>query len=257
MPTSGKRELKNKPLVEAILELKWALQKSENEIESDPSFKIALGQLYHNVREEYPYHEELPAAKIPDGLIGHIVQHRFRCAKGNWPLIQIGPGVFSVNETSGYTWNSFEPRCIEAVKSLLDVYPADQPAFESLMLRYINAVEFHYESENILTFLRERLKLGASLPERLFDEKIEGNPTAVSAHTSFRCHEPKGTATLKVATGTRNKSPALLWEILVHSGPNDVPDMPQGLEKWLRGAHALAHNWFFALIEGELEENFA
>lgn len=86
--------LKNKPLVEAILEVKWALTSPTPGVQIDPHYKILLGRLYDKVCEQYPEHEQLPTATVPDEIVGHTVQHRFRYAPNDWPLIQVGPGIF-------------------------------------------------------------------------------------------------------------------------------------------------------------------
>ena len=54
------KDLKNKPLIEAILEVKWALTSSGPGVQIDPHYKILLGRLYYKVQEDYPEHEQLP-----------------------------------------------------------------------------------------------------------------------------------------------------------------------------------------------------
>lgn len=80
--------LKNKPLVEAIFELRWDLQEPVPGIKIDPHYKLLIGRLYDKLNDEYPYHEQLPIAAMPDEILGHVVQHRFRRNKDEWPLIQ-------------------------------------------------------------------------------------------------------------------------------------------------------------------------
>ena len=78
------KNLKNKPLVEAILEVKWKLQSSVPNLQLDPHYKLLLGRLYDRVSEEYPEHEQLPTATMPDEIAGYMVQHRFRHAANEW-----------------------------------------------------------------------------------------------------------------------------------------------------------------------------
>ncbi len=103
-----RHSLKNKPLLEAILEIKWALSPHSENIGNgtDPHYKILLGRMFDKISDTgglYPIHEELPAARIPDEFAGHIVQHRFLVEAGGWPLIQLGPGILTLNETENYT----------------------------------------------------------------------------------------------------------------------------------------------------------
>ena len=104
----SQKELKNKPLVEAILELRWKLS-----IQGiDPHYSLLLGRFPERIEAKYPLHEPLPNAQFSDAMMPYILQHRFRPGLNKWPLIQIGPGVMTVNETEGYTWDKFKELCI-------------------------------------------------------------------------------------------------------------------------------------------------
>ena len=60
------KDLKNSPLVEATLEIRWALtEESVPGIKIDPHYKMLLGRFYERVMEVYPVHETLPAATMP------------------------------------------------------------------------------------------------------------------------------------------------------------------------------------------------
>ncbi|MCD6239350.1 MAG: TIGR04255 family protein [Thermotogae bacterium] len=99
--------LKNKPLVEAIFEFRWKLQEPSIGVKIDPHYKILIGRMYDRVKDEYPFHEQLPAATMPDEIAGYVVQHRFRKDKDKWPLIQIGPGIITLNDTEGLCMGRF------------------------------------------------------------------------------------------------------------------------------------------------------
>lgn len=96
------RVLNNKPLVECILEMRWALVEQAPGLSQDPHFPLLLGRLYDRLNADYPVHEQLPAAEVPSELVGHTVQHRFRRKAEGWPLVQVGPGILTVNDTDGY-----------------------------------------------------------------------------------------------------------------------------------------------------------
>jgi hypothetical protein len=49
-----RKVLKNKPLVEAIFEIKWGLKQISEGLRVDPHYKILVGSLYAKIREEYP-----------------------------------------------------------------------------------------------------------------------------------------------------------------------------------------------------------
>ena len=101
MPSSRKIiNLKNKPLIEAIFEIRWKLQEGpEKGMRIDPHYKLLIGRIYEKIKDKYTFHEQLPTASMPDEIAGYIIQHRFRKKENEWPLIQLGPGIITLNDT--------------------------------------------------------------------------------------------------------------------------------------------------------------
>jgi uncharacterized protein (TIGR04255 family) len=250
--------LTNKPLVEALVELRWELSSPVPTMHVDPHYKILLGRLYDRVNADYPAHEQLPTATMPDELVGYLVQHRFRSAPDDWPLVQVGPGILSLNDTAKYVWDDFRSRAVSAVNWLFEAHPEPEALkINSLLLRYIDAWQFDYTHEDVLAFLREKMQVTVSLPSSLFeDAPIDPLPQHFTAQTTFSCAAPPATVTIGFATGQANERPSLVWETLVRSTDTQVPPMPEGFENWLDAAHTITHDWFFKLIEGDLFEEF-
>jgi len=226
--------------------------------EKDPHYKLLLGRLFDRLQSKYPEHEALPAASIPDELVGHVVQHRFRAAPNEWPLIQLGPGVLTLNETAKYTWTDFERRAQEAIVALHDAHPkvADLK-IQTILLRYIDAVEFDFSKEDAFDFLRNYLKVELRFPDGLFAYPgIDRLPRSSVWQTTFLCRNPPGRVGVSFATGQKADGRAILWETTVQSAGDDLPAMPDGFPKWLESAHNITSDWFFKLIDGELERRF-
>lgn len=254
------KDLKNKPLVEAILEIKWRLpSQSEPASQVDHHYRLLLGRFSERIQSDYSFHEPLPTSQIPDGMVAHMAQHRFRVGKEAWPLIQIGPGLMTVNETAGYTWSDFRRRCEAAVTHLFNAHPSKSEfQVQDLTLRYIDAVEVDFENEGIFSFLSDKMKTRISLPESLSaGGRVSQNPSAFFWQTSFRHNEPGGLMTLRFAMGQHMGKPSLIWEILVQTIQDKIPRMPDDFPRWLEKAHELTDDWFFKLIEGELERRFS
>ncbi len=254
-----KKILKNKPLVEAIFELRWNLQESAPGIKVDPHYKLLIGRLYDKLNDEYPFHEQLPAATMPDEIAGYIVQHRFRKGKDKWPLVQIGPGIITVNDTDGYIWEDFEKRIIQTFNILFEVYPESKSnlTVNRLLLRYIDAIAFDFEKDDIFTFLKEQVKMEIKLYQKLFeDTRVEKSPLGLDLRFSFASAEPKGAIHLRFVRGKRKESDALIWETMVESVSEDVPKVQNEIADWAKEAHNLTDDWFFKLIEGELSRRF-
>jgi uncharacterized protein (TIGR04255 family) len=250
--------LTNKPLVEALVEVRWALDTPAPGIYLDPHYKLLLGRFYDRLRADYPVHEQLPTATLPDELVGYQVQHRFRLAADAWPLVQLGPGILSLNDTASYVWNDFRQRAIIAMNWLFAAHPRPETlVINRLLLRYIDAQPLPHQQFDVLAFLREKMQVAVSLPTSLFaNAGISPVPQQFTMQISFACSEPAGTVTVGFATGQRDDIPALVWETLVRSSDGQMPPMPQGFADWIDGAHTITHDWFFKLIEGDLLQEF-
>lgn len=252
-------ELKDKPLVEAILDIKWKLQGAPPGPQIDPHYKLLLGRLFDRMLKDYPEHEQLPAANFPDELVGHVVQHRFRIAQNAWPLVQIGPGVFTLNSTDDYTWSDFRSRAISAFGKLYDAHPkVDDLIITNMTLRYIDAVDYDFINENVLEFLKEKLKVGLTLPESLFEDTgVDNKPSSFTSQCSYKCIKPKGKINIRFATGQKSGRSAVIWETTIETTEEDLPALPQNFEIWLDEAHAITDDWFFKLIDGDLRRRFS
>jgi len=254
-----RKVLKNKPLVEAIFEIRWELQEPVPGMKIDPHYKILIGRMYDRVKDEYPFHEQLPTATMPDEIAGYVVQHRFRKDKDKWPLIQIGPGIVTLNDTEGYVWDDFEKRIHHVLGVLFEAYPdADNNLrINWLLLRYIDSVDFDYKEDDIFSFLRENLKININIYEKLFEETGVGNlPLGFDLRFSFPAKKPKGAIHLRFVRGKRKNVDALIWETQVQSVGEDIPKSKDQITAWVTDAHTLTNDWFFKMIEGELLRRF-
>jgi uncharacterized protein (TIGR04255 family) len=248
-------QLANPPIVEALVEVRWAMEKTP-----DPYYQLLLGSFYQRIKSDYPFHEALPTASIPDEVTGSVVKHRFRVAKDSWPLIQIGPGIMSINETEKYTtFEKFKPHAVKALNDLFESHPnKSELEIKKLILRYIDAKELDYSQENIYTFINEKMHIPMNLPEFIFQEgRLEKIPTSFKLQTSLRCKSPAGMAILSFSTGTLKGKPALIWEQILRSEDDDIDDMPSKFEEWIDSAHEVVHAWFEKLIAGDLETEFS
>ena len=101
------------------------------------------------------------------------------------------------------------------------------------------------------------MKLGINLPDSLFqDTSVENRPQSFSWQAMFQCSNPRGKVHIGFATGQKEDKPAILWETTVQSAEDDLPIIPDGFPHWFEAAHEITDDWFFKLIEGELERRF-
>jgi uncharacterized protein (TIGR04255 family) len=174
-------------------------------------------------------------------------------------LIQVGPGIFTFNSTADYKWEDFRQHVLSAIKKLYDAHPkAGDLKITNLILRYIDAVDFDYGSQNVFAFLKDKLKPSISLPPNLFEGTgVENQPKNFNWQSSFHCERPKGLIHIRFATGKHRNSPAVVWETTVESNGETVPKMPKEFDKWIDAAHALTDDWFFKMIDGDLKRRFS
>ncbi len=256
----GPRPLPNKPLVEAIFELRWKLKEPGSGMPPhDPGFRIALGRYYDKVRSDYPFVVDLPTAQVPEAMTAHAVRHQFRADKDKWPVTQLGPGILTVNETAGYKWETFLPRLLSAVKAVFEAYPTDIAPFEpvGVQLRYIDAIRYDTKRDDLIQFLQQRLHTGVAVEPLLFDDPDKpDSPAHLNLNLTFPLASPPGVGILGFATGLRDNKPSIIMEITIRSDADNVPTQEAAFESWLRNAHDVVDKWFFTLCRGELLESF-
>ena len=249
-----------KPLVEAIFELRWEIQATADGLYRDPGWGLLPGLYFGKVQKDYPYNQKLPAADLPEELTGYSVRHRFRRAKDDWPLIQIGPGILTLNETTKYTvWEEFRPRVMNAVEALIDVYQGELKPSQ-IELRYINAVPYDENHWTPTEFLKERLHTTASISTDLTETNDSDltNPSAFSLNFTVPLVEPSGKGLIAFATAKKDGEACLVWHLKVTSETSGLPDVKNkaALAHWLDSAHSIIDRWFVKLAEGPLLESF-
>ena len=252
------KTLRNKPLAEAIFELRWELQDADSGAKIDPNYKILIGSIYDNLKTDYPFYEQLPTAAILDEIAGYIVQHRFRTGKNKWPLVQIGPGIITLNDTEGYVWEDFEKRIENLVDVLFKVYPDAESNLKinSLLLRYIDAVDFDYAKENTFDFFK-KLKITIEIDKMLFEgSDVNYPPDNFDLKFSFPIDNFDGILMLRFLRGKRKQVDAFIWETNIRSIGKDIYASKTQILNWTNNAHELTHDWFFKMIDGELLRRF-
>lgn len=256
------KKLKNAPLVESIFEIRWRLQTSPNApgMAFDPKYKLLVGRLYDRLVSEYPHHEPLPTAVMPDEMLNYFVQHRFRKSANGWPLVQVGPGIVTLNDTETYDWDNFSARGKQLLQCLSEVYPDESwpLVINTLQLRYIDAIPFDYKASNILDFIGDNLKIKIAFAPHLFSgAPIDLFPAGFDMSYSFPITTPAGIFRLRFTRGQKNGQDALIWETVVQSeSDNLLKTQPDDFEVWLKDAHNITHELFFKMIAGTLEESF-
>jgi uncharacterized protein (TIGR04255 family) len=256
MPAEPITNLSNKPLVEVIFELRWGLEGPPG-IAVDPYYQMLIGQFYSAVKADYSFWERLPTAEVPEALAPYTPHHRFRVANNQWPLVQIGPGILTVNDTENYVWDSsFYPRCAALIDTLFNIYPDSNERLRifEVTLRYVDADEMLGGSA--MEFLEE-LKVAVKLSDTLFaGGRINNTSLGVGLSLTYPTIQPKGAFQISFNQGRKNDQYAMIWETKVLSRGSDAPKQPEAIKDWLKNAHETTHDWFFRQIDGDLLEKY-
>jgi len=250
--------LTRKPLVEAIFELQWELPSQDGGVSMDPHYKLLVGQIYEKVKNKYAFHESLPMAAIPAEITGGgMVQHRFRVAENGWPLIQVGPGVITLNDTENYSWKDFRTRILFLLRHFFQAHPQpEELRLTKLLLRYIDAIEFDYTND-VLEFLNDKMKIGVNFDKAFFvKSSIKNLPLGLDLRFAFECKKPRGALNARFARGLKRGKDALIWETMVQSSGETAQSYRNKIEDWVKQAHTATDDWFFRMIDGELREKF-
>ena len=253
---SGK--LHRKPLLEAVFEFKWKTRDRNDGVSVDPDYTFLIGLFKNAVRDRFPEAVQLPTSQIPVEMASHVAQYQFRVARNQWPLVQLGPGVVTVNETSSYEWdNHFETDCKNTVKQLLDVHPhSDSVQPFQAQLRFINGI-FIDDDENVLSVLENGLNTHISLPERVMDVVgSDTDPIGLGMSFSYPIIDPPSTLIVKFNRGQAHDRDALIWEISVLADEQNIRSFFSQYSAWLDSAHAIAEAAFFGFLSDELLRRF-
>jgi len=261
-------ELSRSDLIEAWLTVKWELDTSDDpNFPQDPQFPFALGKFYDGVQDEFPYLEELPITKVGSGLLPHVVSYRFRAVKGGFPLLNLGPGIASINFGNEYTWERFK-QGVDFFRAKLRTAYKDKPRVSSVVLRYRNQIPFDNSKQELSEFITQNLNTVVQVPRSVpGDASVDSSFHGINIQIAYGLQSPLETGTVRVQSVTQvstdeqdeqseNRYVRLELEILTAN--NAVPQLQddEAFDHWLNDAHAVCHEWFFSLIDGPLLEKY-
>ncbi len=256
---SRKREiLSNPPIVEAIFEIRWEVRPSK--ILTPDSigleFKFLPGRFYDVLKEKFPVAEPIfPNIMITDEMNPSIPRYRFRIAPEKYPLIQIGPGILTVNldKNNFVSQDKFYFTCKDILEIFFELMP--EIHLTQIMIHYIDAFEFNFEEEDSFEFLRDKLETNFSFSSDLFED-TEINPIPRNFHLegNYTVNNPKGYFICKLRSGKRrtDNQKLILMDTIFKSVDKDIPPYEK-LDEWIAEADDLIHKWFYKMVKNMKE----
>jgi uncharacterized protein (TIGR04255 family) len=236
-------KLPNAPLVEVIIEFKWNIDSKEELAD----IQYLYGDLYNELKNKYPFRENILPVEMPIEMTINKPVHRFRAEKGGYPLLQVAPGIITLNTIDDkYYWNSFFNDAKELIQTFFNVHPVENKIAPALL--YIDFFPFDFHENNVHEFINRKFNItfGQSFLET---EKLPAD-----FNMGFAYNIDLGDLRVNFQKGKNNGAEGILLQTRI----NGKPDKPHNeiINNWLKEAHTLSSNLFKQLTEGELYESF-
>lgn len=248
------------PLVEAVFEIRWELiQDPQTGRMKDPSYPMMYGRLFERLKKDFSFIEDLPSTQAHPEATPFIPRHRLRKDRVGYPLVQVGPGIVTVNDAREYSWNSFKSLILRLVESIEELFPAgDFPLnFIKAELRFVNGIRFDMARENPIDFLAQKLHTKIEIsPEHFELNGLNERPNALGLNLGFAIPKPVGHLGLSINMGQVEGKPAIIQQTAIQSFGEMVPTDREMFAPWLEEAHEVAENTFQSFCKGSLMDKF-
>lgn len=239
--------LPNAPLLEVVFELRWEL----NNEEEKNNYQYLHGDLYTSIRGKYPVRELVVPAHFPVDVYLHQVAHRFRRAPGDYPLVQIGPGILTVNtDDENYVWEEYQGRVNSVVDSLINLESYNKATKVNLALKYFDFLPFDFDEKDIKDYLSENLHI------KIEQDFYKNDKPPYNINLAFSYGTNVGTLNVGINRGqiSANGREGIIIQIEV-AKPGLQSDS-KTVERWLNDAHEITRATFVEMTKGNLQEAF-
>ncbi len=129
------RKLKRAPLKEVVFEIFW---KPVGDPKHDITYDFALGKFHSLISKDFPIVKRI----LPPGIKIHQQSaYQFWTKQGIFPVVQLGDGVLTVNDTDkNYTWDNFRENIDKVMTALASSY-SQIPEITLARLKYLDSVD--------------------------------------------------------------------------------------------------------------------
>lgn len=262
--------LPNAPLAEVVFEMHWELDGDSNfppPLRVDPGYGLLADTFTMEARKlGFPTHRDI----VPlSQLTGYSVARRFYVdAEREFPLLQIGPGIFAANQSSGYEWDKYKKFILKGTKAFLNSYPIMRefklkPTF--FELRYIDSFDKTLIGTiDFLEFAEKGTSLKFDVPEFLHNKNLFKKIQSGRFRCSYELKGKKDTFFwLDYASGQQAGEGMIRLESKVNTTfnkPRSVSQSKQFLTRlgnWLEEAHDITSPFFVEFVRAEIMEKFS
>lgn len=242
------------PLIEAIFELRWGEKSPGNFQFSEQERTLLPGQV-SAAANKYGYrHVEViaafPGAQPGSVFVPGMVTHRFRRFPNAWPCLQVGLGVFTVNQVNeGYEWGSFQSAIDNGLKIFVDSHSDGLDSLSgsvSVHLRYQNGF-YPKADQNVFDFMEESFHIKTSLPDQFLNHNhLNENEVGVNLNYSVKTQRASEEISVVIANAVINNRVGLLMDTAIHYRLEELSS--SRILEWVNDAHLLQEHSFEALV---------
>jgi len=196
------------------------------------------------VREKFPFYRRIPSPIVPPAWLNRRPVHQFRKGEDQWPVLQLGPGLFTANDTEKtYVWEAeLRPLIEYGLDALVKSYK-EPPSFEKVALRYIDAVELEGEfKDDFIKFIETNLQV------RVLGSFEEGGTVRNQSISQVYLLADDSTLHLTISDGRRNKRPAVVWQTAI---VKEEQLKVEEIKNWISHAHSTLSDLFKRMLREE------
>jgi uncharacterized protein (TIGR04255 family) len=260
--------LPNAPLVEAVFELRWVLQGTPGTLShQDPGFFPMRESFTKNIAR-LGFVETRDMIGPQDFLLGYAIARRYYLAKDQeFPLMQMGPGIFASNQSSDYVWPSFKKQVLNGTQAVLASYPS-MPTFpltpNYLELRYVDAFDSTLAgTTDLVRFFGAATTLKLDVSPLLSSKKMFGDEHRGRVLLETRAKNWKASQFIvDFGSGRRNEEDIIRLETKVVTSADGAPKLRthrsflSEVAKWLEFAHGITSPFFKDLVKASVMQKF-
>ncbi len=246
-------KLPRAPLQEVIFQVLWEMTTDAQGRLFDPGFEFGQGIFKSLAATEFPVYKRTLPENSPVSVYPAPV-HQFWRGEGHWPLVQLGPGILTVNDTErNYEWlQSFRPLVAQVLAWMQKSYEVPLRVIQ-LNLRYIDAVVIREaDPSDVLAFINRNFRVNlkntfaqASAPRHVNIGQVfaqaDGNQLSIT-----------------ISDGTNaSGQPAIIWQTAVNRQFEEVQFLSlDDVIAWAEQAHQLTHETFINIVTEDFYDTF-
>jgi uncharacterized protein (TIGR04255 family) len=255
-------QFNNAPLVELIAEVRWEADGSIPAPTSPgaPGFQISINNAATPEEFYTRFGDEIDALEfhhsertLPQGFAAPMgqVAYRFRKSRTDPTIVQVGPGVFTVNAVRGYkSWETFSPNVEEAAGALLrsrDEADHDKP-FTLAQVRYLDMFDAKFlRGQSPAEFIESVLGFGLLAPDKVSEQVKAGTVRTTTLQTIVDTDDGLRIQ-LTVGEGQGPQAGSVMLDMIAGSIEPVEPAVGP-LMNVLGRAHLLLHDMFLSIAK--------